>query len=96
MYLLRRTRTLGEGALIAMHGSIMGIGTDIGKVHIMGVQPFSLSICFGPGGSTRLPAAVNGVYGIRPSHARLAFSGIRELVRPHHLACDVFTHRQGA
>ncbi|KAI0031973.1 amidase signature domain-containing protein [Vararia minispora EC-137] len=51
----------GEGALIAMHGSIIGIGTDIGA-------------------STRLPAAVNGIYGIRPSHGRLPYLGVRELI----------------
>ncbi|CAD5215461.1 unnamed protein product [Bursaphelenchus xylophilus] len=37
----------GEGALIAAHGSVMGIGSDIA-------------------GSIRMPALLNGLYGIRP------------------------------
>lgn len=46
----------GEGALIAMKGSPLGVGTDIG-------------------GSIRLPAMCNGLYGIKPSHGRTPFSG---------------------
>lgn len=46
----------GEGALIAMRGSPIGIGTDIG-------------------GSIRIPAAFNGLYGIRPSFGRLPYVG---------------------
>ncbi|WFD29885.1 hypothetical protein MSPP1_000899 [Malassezia sp. CBS 17886] len=38
----------GEGALLALHGSVLGIGTDIG-------------------GSIRVPAAFNGLYGYRPT-----------------------------
>ncbi|KAF2091676.1 putative general amidase GmdA [Saccharata proteae CBS 121410] len=47
----------GEGALIAMRGSVLGFGTDIG-------------------GSIRIPAAFNGVYGIRPSSGRLPYEGM--------------------
>ncbi|KAF5875738.1 putative fatty-acid amide hydrolase protein [Botrytis fragariae] len=47
----------GESALIAMHGSILGIGTDIG-------------------GSIRSPALSCGIYGLKPSVARLPHSGL--------------------
>ncbi|EIM92443.1 general amidase [Stereum hirsutum FP-91666 SS1] len=58
-----RNRTLtcggssgGEGALIAMKGSILGVGSDIG-------------------GSVRIPAAMNGLYGLRPSYHRIPYAG---------------------
>ena len=47
----------GEGALIGLHGSPIGFGTDIG-------------------GSIRIPAAFNGLYGIRPSSGRLPYEGM--------------------
>ncbi|KAF2673668.1 amidase [Microthyrium microscopicum] len=46
----------GEGALIAMRGSVLGVGTDVG-------------------GSIRIPAFCNGVYGIKPSAGRVPFAG---------------------
>ncbi|KAK6433410.1 hypothetical protein LTR95_010414 [Oleoguttula sp. CCFEE 5521] len=46
----------GEGALIAMRGSILGIGTDVG-------------------GSIRIPALCNGLYGVKPSHGRTPYAG---------------------
>jgi len=46
----------GEGALIGMRGSILGIGTDVG-------------------GSIRIPAMCNGLYGIKPSAQRVPFVG---------------------
>lgn len=47
----------GEGALIGLKGSPIGMGTDIG-------------------GSIRIPAAFNGLYGIRPSSGRLPYEGM--------------------
>lgn len=47
----------GEGALIALKGSPVGFGTDIG-------------------GSIRIPAAFNGLYGLRPSSGRLPYEGM--------------------
>ena len=47
----------GEAALIAMRGSLLGIGTDIG-------------------GSIRVPAAFCGLYGLKPSIARLPHGGL--------------------
>ncbi|EXJ61642.1 hypothetical protein A1O7_02071 [Cladophialophora yegresii CBS 114405] len=46
----------GEGVLVAMKGSMVGIGTDIG-------------------GSIRVPAMCNGVYGFKPSNLRLPYGG---------------------
>ncbi|KAI9660569.1 MAG: hypothetical protein M1821_009921 [Bathelium mastoideum] len=48
--------TGGEGALIAMRGSVLGVGTDIG-------------------GSIRVPAMCNGLYGIKPSVGRVPYGG---------------------
>jgi amidase len=45
----------GEGALLAMRGSVLGVGTDIG-------------------GSIRVPAAFNSLYGLRSSHGRLPYA----------------------
>jgi amidase len=44
----------GEGALVAMRGSILGIGTDVG-------------------GSIRVPAFCNNLYGIKPSWQRVPY-----------------------
>jgi amidase len=48
----------GEGAIVAMHGSVIGVGTDLG-------------------GSVRIPAAYNGLYGLRPTLHRLPYAGAR-------------------
>jgi amidase len=45
----------GEGALICLHGSPLGVGTDVG-------------------GSIRIPALCNGLYGIKPSHGRVPYA----------------------
>jgi Asp-tRNA(Asn)/Glu-tRNA(Gln) amidotransferase A subunit family amidase len=46
----------GEGVLVAMRGSMIGVGTDIG-------------------GSIRVPAMCNAVYGFKPSVGRVPHSG---------------------
>ncbi|KAI1264956.1 putative fatty-acid amide hydrolase [Xylariaceae sp. FL1019] len=55
--------TGGEGALIALRGSVLGVGTDIG-------------------GSTRVPAVCNGIYGFRPSVGLIPHGGVRSLLHP--------------
>ncbi|TVY56850.1 Acetamidase [Lachnellula cervina] len=49
--------TGGEGALLALRGSIVGWGTDIG-------------------GSIRIPSSINGLYGLKPSSARMPYQGV--------------------
>lgn len=49
----------GEGALLAMRGSVLGVGTDVG-------------------GSIRVPAMCNGLYGVKPSAMRVPFVGQEE------------------
>ncbi|KAK4952492.1 hypothetical protein LTR10_009298 [Elasticomyces elasticus] len=46
----------GEGALLAMRGSPIGVGTDIA-------------------GSIRIPAYVNGTFGLRPTASRIPYGG---------------------
>ncbi|KAJ9322903.1 hypothetical protein DTO027B5_2945 [Paecilomyces variotii] len=46
----------GEGVLLAMRGSMVGFGTDIG-------------------GSIRIPAMCNGLYGFKPSSGRVPYGG---------------------
>lgn len=41
--------------MIALRGSVLGVGTDIG-------------------GSIRIPAGFNGLYGLRPSHGRMPYN----------------------
>jgi Asp-tRNA(Asn)/Glu-tRNA(Gln) amidotransferase A subunit family amidase len=48
--------TGGEGALLAMRGSVLGVGTDVG-------------------GSIRVPAMCNGLFGVKPSAQRVPYSG---------------------
>ncbi|KAL4880135.1 amidase signature domain-containing protein [Aspergillus karnatakaensis] len=48
--------TGGEGALLALRGSMIGFGTDIG-------------------GSIRIPAMCNGLYGFKPSNGRVPYGG---------------------
>lgn len=48
--------TGGEGALIAMRGSVLGVGTDVG-------------------GSIRIPAMCNGLFGMKPSWERIPYAG---------------------
>jgi Asp-tRNA(Asn)/Glu-tRNA(Gln) amidotransferase A subunit family amidase len=46
----------GEGVVVAMRGSMIGFGTDVG-------------------GSIRIPAMCNGIYGFKPSDGRLPYGG---------------------
>ncbi|UKZ50470.1 hypothetical protein TrVGV298_004733 [Trichoderma virens] len=55
--------TGGEGALLALRGSVLGVGTDIG-------------------GSIRVPALCNGIYGLRPSAGLIPHGGTRDLTEP--------------
>jgi hypothetical protein len=63
----------GEGALIGLKGTCMGIGTDIG-VGYQGCQYHTTNRL--QQGSIRSPAANNGAYGLRPTSYRLPLAGI--------------------
>ncbi|GJN93350.1 hypothetical protein Rhopal_006403-T1 [Rhodotorula paludigena] len=52
----------GEGALLAMKGSIVGFGTDFG-------------------GSVRVPALANGLYGLRPTTRRLPYARVSNVLK---------------
>lgn len=65
----------GEGALIGLRGSCLGIGTDIG----VSLTPPCLCLTtnrYGYKGSIRSPAANNGLYGLRPTSYRLPLAGL--------------------
>lgn len=53
----------GEGALLAMRGSVLGVGTDVG-------------------GSIRIPAMCNGIFGIKPSWERIPYANQEGGQRP--------------
>ena len=66
----------GEGALIACHGSPVGVGTDVG-------------------GSVRIPAAFNGLWGIKPSYGRLPLANIAKSLEGQesiHSICGSMAH----
>lgn len=65
----------GEGALIGLRGSCAGFGTDIG-MSIMTLSLQNQHTHTTPGGSIRIPAAFNGLYGLRPSAGRLPYEGM--------------------
>lgn len=58
----------GEGSLLAQRGAALGIGSDIGT--------FSTN----SGGSIRIPASVNGVWGLKSTPGRFSLQGARSTV----------------
>ncbi|KAM3087344.1 hypothetical protein ACMFMG_001441 [Clarireedia jacksonii] len=68
---------LGEAALIAMGGSSLGLGTDIGLLSLFPVSRYFLLMSnLISAGSVRVPAAFCGVYGIKPSSNRFSYRGV--------------------
>ena len=57
--------TGGEGALLAMRGSVLGVGTDVG-------------------GSIRVPAMCDNLYGVKPSDGRIPYALIEGGMLPGH------------
>jgi amidase len=62
----------GEGALVGFRGSLIGVGTDIGKSKCR--RPPRTRSDGKSGGSIRVPSAFNFLYGLRPSHGRLPYA----------------------
>lgn len=64
----------GECALIALRGSPLGVGTDLGGS--VPIDPYPrISLAEAPGSSIRIPSAYNGLYGFKPSSYRLPHQG---------------------
>ena len=63
----------GEGALIAMKGSPLGVGSDSKTLHCPAF--YILMLHYVVGGSIRIPSAFNGLYGLRPSYNRIPYRG---------------------
>ncbi|KIJ21717.1 amidase [Paxillus involutus ATCC 200175] len=61
----------GEGALIALKGSPLGVGSDIG-------------------GSIRIPSAMCGLYGLRPSYGRVPYGGAQNSLEGQDSVLSVF------
>lgn len=67
----------GEGALISMHGSPMGIGTDIGgSIVSPRVRLCALYTADLPHRLQRIPAAHCGLYGLKGSVGRIPHAGL--------------------
>ena len=64
----------GEGSLIGLRGSCLGIGSDIGRLIMYLFEEFSNAETL-IGGSIRSPAANNGLYGFRPTTRRIPRGG---------------------
>lgn len=65
----------GEGAMVAMRGGLIGVGTDIGELsYCFRVAGLKWILTRFLGGSIRVPSAFNFLYGIRPSHGRLPYA----------------------
>ncbi|KAL9610378.1 MAG: hypothetical protein Q9167_004918 [Letrouitia subvulpina] len=65
----------GEGALVGLRGSCLGIGTDIGGEYLPHSQTIALNEQSLLSGSIRIPAAHNGVYGLKPTAFRIPTTG---------------------
>jgi len=63
----------GEGALIGLRGSCLGIGTDIGGKYSL--QRLYVISGLHLSGSIRSPAANNGLYGLKPTAFRVPTDG---------------------
>ncbi|KAG0695939.1 general amidase [Suillus ampliporus] len=77
----------GEGALIALKGSPLGVGSDIGGYEMYSELPFLLTP---RDSSVRIPAAFCGLYGLRPSYGRVPYCGARNSLEGQDSILSVF------
>lgn len=54
-------------------------GSSSGSAAAQGAGLCDFSLGSDTGGSVRIPASLNGVYGIRPTHGRIAADGVRDM-----------------
>lgn len=83
----------GEGAILAVRGSVLGVGTDIGEPSIQSRITFTVSKILG--GSIRIPAAFNFLYGLRPSHGRIPYANMANSMEGQetvHSVCGPLAH----
>jgi amidase len=86
----------GEGAIVGIRGGIIGVGTDIGEclysIHLgQRRRRYTNEL----GGSIRVPAAFNFLYGLRPSHGRLPYAKMANSMEGQetvHSVCGPLTH----
>lgn len=81
----------GEGANVGLRGGIIGVGTDIGTSSVTILSTLLTSL----GGSIRVPAAFNFLYGLRPSHGRLPYAKMANSMEGQetvHSVCGPLTH----
>ena len=75
----------GEGALLALGGAAVGIATDLGMLlpHAPCVSHASHASDTLAVGSSRIPAAFNGLAALKTCEGRLSTSGIATIVSGH-------------
>ena len=80
MHFLLLIQGIGEGALQALRGSSVGLGTDIGEHSIDPYVCLAKMLNITIGGSVRIAAGFCGTYSIKPTHNRLSYRNVANTV----------------